>query len=282
MNRRGDSPAAHHQARARAAGRVVNPQLRVVVADDERPARSFLVSLLRSFPDVTVVGEAASGRDAVAVIEKERPDLALLDWQMPELDGIGVVRMLKKDATPLIAFVTAYDQYAVRAFEVNAVDYLLKPVEKARLRETLNRAQERIEHAEIVAEQVSRVSAAIETYETLAKPLYLERIPVRHREEVVIVPVHQIASIVAEGELLHITTVQKERHTITYRLKDLERRLDPSRFIRLGRGTLANVELIAKVSTMPGGTHLAVLGNGQKLQVSRLQSRILRERFLKL
>jgi two-component system LytT family response regulator len=99
---------------------------------------------------------------------------------------------------------------------------------------------------------------------------------------VVIVPVHQIASIVAEGELLHITTIQKERHTITYRLKDLERRLDPSRFIRLGRGTLANVELITKVSTMPGGTHLAVLGNGQKLQVSRLQSRILRERFLKL
>ena len=260
----------------------MSARLRVVVADDERPARSFLVSLLRSFDDVVVVGEAASGKDAVATIEKERPDLALLDWQMPELDGIGVVRMLKKAATPLIAFVTAYDEYAVRAFEVNAVDYLLKPVEKARLRETLNRAQERIEHAEIVAEQVSQVGAAIETYETLAKPPYLERIPVRHREEVVIVPVHQIASIVAEGELLHITTIQKERHTITYRLKNLERRLDPSRFIRLGRGTLANVELITKVSTMPGGTHLAVLGNGQKLQVSRLQSRILRERFLKL
>ncbi len=147
---------------------------------------------------------------------------------------------------------------------------------------TLNRAQERIEHAEIVAEQASHVGAAIDTYETLAKPPYLERIPVRHREEVLIVPVHQIASIVAEGELLHITTVHKERHTITYRLKDLERRLDPSRFIRLGRGTLANLELITKVSTMPGGTHVALLSSGQKLQVSRLQSRILRERFLKL
>ena len=161
----------------------MSARLRVVVADDERPARSFLVSLLRSFDDVVVVGEAASGKDAVATIEKERPDLALLDWQMPELDGIGVVRMLKKDATPLIAFVTAYDEYAVRAFEVNAVDYLLKPVEKARLRETLNRAQERIEHAEIVAEQVSHVGAAIETYETLAKPPYLERIPVRHEKK---------------------------------------------------------------------------------------------------
>ncbi len=176
----------------------MSARLRVVVADDERPARSFLVSLLRSFDDVAVVGEAASGKDAVAIIEKERPDLALLDWQMPELDGIGVVRMLK-EAMPLVAFVTAYDEYAVRAFEVNAVDYLLKPVEKARLRETVNRAQERIEHAEIVAEQGSHVSAAIDTYETLAKPPYLERIPVRRREDVVIVPVQQIACIVADG-----------------------------------------------------------------------------------
>ena len=108
----------------------MSARLRVVVADDERPARSFLVSLLRAFDDVVVVGEAASGKDAVATIEKERPDLALLDWQMPELNGIGVVRMLKKQAMPLVAFVTAYDEYAVRAFEVNAVDYLLKPVEK--------------------------------------------------------------------------------------------------------------------------------------------------------
>ena len=139
----------------RSPGGLVSARLRVVVADDERPARSFLVSLLRAFDDVVVVGEAASGKDAVATIEKERPDLALLDWQMPELDGIGVVRMLKKQAMPLVAFVTAYDEYAVRAFEVNAVDYLLKPVEKSRLRDTLNRAQERIEHAEIVAEQAS-------------------------------------------------------------------------------------------------------------------------------
>jgi two-component system LytT family response regulator len=260
----------------------VSARLRIVVADDERPARSFLVSLLRSFDDVAVVGEAASGKDAVAIIERERPDLALLDWQMPELDGIGVVRMLKKDALPLFAFVTAYDEYAVRAFEVNAVDYLLKPVERARLRETVNRAQQRIEHAEIVAEQASHVGAAIEAYETFAKPPYLERIPVRRRDDVVIVPVQQIASIVADGELLHITTIQRDRHTITYRLKDLEKRLDPSRFIRLGRGTLVNLDLITRVNTMPGGTHVAVLSTGQKMPVSRLQSRVLRERFLKL
>jgi two-component system, LytTR family, response regulator len=260
----------------------MNARLRIVIADDERPARSFLAALLRSFDDVVIVAEAESGVDALAAIERERPDLALLDLQMPELDGIGVVRMLKKQEIPLIAFVTAYDEYAVQAFEVNAVDYLLKPVDKARLRETLNRAQERIEHAEIIAEQGTRVTDAIATYELSTRRPYLERIPIRRRDEIIILPVTQIASIVAEGELLYVSTIKNERHAITYRLKDLEPRLDPARFVRLGRGTLANIDLITKVNAMPGGTHVALLSNGQTLQVSRLQSRIIRERFLRL
>jgi len=170
----------------------------------------------------------------------------------------------------------------VRAFEVNAVDYLLKPVDKKRLRETLNRAMERIEHVKIVAGQAARVGAAPDAYDTAAKLPYLERIPIRQRGEVVIVPVNQIAAIVADGELLNITTVRNEEHTITHRLKDLEQRLDPAKFVRLSRGTLANIDLITKVTAMPGGTHVAVLSNGLKLQVSRLQSRIVRDRFLKL
>ena len=260
----------------------MSERLRVVVADDERPARSFLTALLRSFDDVEIAGEAACGKDAVLLIEREKPDLALLDWQMPELDGIGVVRALNKHEMPLIAFVTAYDEYAVRAFAVNAVDYLLKPVDKARLRQTINRAQERIEHAEIVLEQSDRVGAAIDAYEIATKPPYLERIPIRRREEVILVPVNQIASIVADGELLNITTIRNQRHTMSYRLKDLEQRLDPARFIRLGRGSLANIDTIAKVGVLPGGTHVAFLTNGQKVPVSRLQSRTLRARFLKL
>ena len=103
------------------------------------------------------------------------------------------------------------------------------------------------------------MTAAIAAYESSTRPPYLERIPVRRRDEIIILPVAQIASIVAEGELLHLTTVKNERHTITYRLKDLEARLDPARFIRLGRGTLANIDLIAKVNVMPGGTHVALL-----------------------
>src|SRR5262245_65825861 len=107
---------------------------------------------------------------------------------MPELDGIGVVRMLKKDAMPLVAFVTAYDEYAVRAFEVNAVDYLLKPVERARLRETINRALERLERSELRMEGAARVDAAATSYEEAVRFPILERIPVRRRDEIVIVP----------------------------------------------------------------------------------------------
>ena len=154
------------------------------------------------------------------LIERERPDLALLDLQMPELDGIGVVRMLKKQRLPLIAFVTAYDEYAVRAFEVNAVDYLLKPVEKARLREALNRAQERIEHAEIVAEQAlarRRRDRRLRIVARVRRTSSASRSGSATRS--CIVPVAQIASIVAEGELLHLTTIKNERHTITYRLE---------------------------------------------------------------
>jgi two-component system LytT family response regulator len=252
-----------------------------VIADDERPARSFLAALLRSFDDVVIVAEAGSGKEALAAIERERPDLVLLDLQMPELDGIGVVRLLKRSDMPLVAFVTAYDEYAVKAFELNAIDYLLKPVEKRRLRETLNRVQDRLEHSDIVAEQHVRLTEAIDAYESSSRP-YLERIPVRHRDEIMILPVARIASIVAEGELLHLTTMKNERHTITHRLKELEIRLDPTRFIRLGRGVLANVDCILKMNVMPGGTHVALLSNGQKLPVSRMQSRIIREKLLRL
>jgi two-component system LytT family response regulator len=162
------------------------------------------------------------------------------------------------------------------------VDYLLKPVEKTRLREAINRVQERIEHAEIVAEQSTRVASAMTAYESSSKPPPLERIPVRKRDEIIIVPVAQIASIVADGELLQVTTMRGEQHAITYRLKDLEARLDPAQFVRLARGTLVNIDSIAKINVMPGGTHVALLSNGQKLQVSRLQSRVIRERLLKL
>ena len=257
-------------------------RLRVVIADDERPARSYLAALLRGCPDVDLVAEAEDGVEAVRLIEEHKPDLALLDLQMPELDGLGVVRLVRKSVQPLVVFVTAHDEYAVRAFEVNAVDYLLKPVDEARLREAITRVQERLDRADLREEATARVEAAAAAYEEATRPGYLERIPVRRRDEIVLVPVAQIASVVAEGELLHITTLRSERHTITYRLKDLAARLDPARFVRLGRGAVASIDTIARVHVMPGGTHLVTLNNGQELPVSRLQSRVLRDHLFKL
>ena len=253
----------------------------MVIADDERPARSLLASMVRSFDDVALVGEAKDGNEAVELIERLHPDLALLDFQMPEIDGLGVVRLVKKDRLPMVAFVTAYDQYAVKAFELNAVDYLLKPVEAWRLRETLNRAAERLDRAELRAEAVSNVRAAAAAYDrAVTDPL--RRIPVRKKSEIVLVAVEQIASIVADGELLHLFTARGEKHTITYRLKDLETRLDAAQFVRLSRGTLANVGMITAIAPLPGGTYRLTMRNGQQLQTSRIQSRLLRERLLRL
>ena len=257
-------------------------KLRVVIADDERPARSFLAAMLRNFEDVELVGEARNGTEAVEMIEREKPDLALLDLQMPELDGLGVVRLLRKNSTPLVGFVTAYDEYAVSAFELNAIDYLLKPVDSGRLRETLNRAHERLEREDFRSTEVTNLRAAADAYETATRPSFLERIPVRHRNEIILLPVRQIASVVADGELLEITTADSERYSINYRLKELEVRLDPDLFVRLARGTLVNIEMIARVSPMPGGTFVVSLKNNQQLQASRLQSRILRDSLLRI
>jgi two-component system LytT family response regulator len=257
-------------------------RLRAIVADDERPARAYLTDMLKRRPDIELVGEAASGIEAVSVIEREQPDVAFLDLHMPELDGLGVVRALKKKYVPLVIFVTAHEEYALRAFELNAVDYLLKPVSGVRLSDALARAHERLERADARESEAERVTEAVASYEVQAKLPFLERIPVRRREVVTLLPVRQIASIVAERELLHLTTARNDRHTITYRLKDLEARLDPAKFVRLGRGTLVAVEMISEIHLMPGGGYAVSLTNGQELPVSRIQSRTLRERLLQL
>jgi two-component system LytT family response regulator len=261
----------------------MSAKLRVVIADDERPARVFLAGLLRSYDDVELVGEAASGPEAVMVIERERPDLALLDLEMPEVDGLGVVRLLKAEHIPLFAFVTAYDEYAVQAFELSAIDYLLKPVQPARLRRTINRAQAQLEQADYdPADALPRLRAALGEHGIGGTEGHLRRIPVRKREAIVIVPVDQIASIVADGPHLHLTMGTGDRHTITFRLKDLEKRLDPAQFVRLSRGAIANLDMIARVSPMPGGRYAVTLTNRQELSVSRTRGSSVRELLLRL
>ncbi len=273
--------------------REVAVRLRVVIADDERPARAFLRDMLASAEDVEIVGEATNGAEAIEMIERLQPDLALLDLQMPVYDGLAVVRMIKRKLLPLVAFITAFDEYAIRAFEANAIDYLLKPIDPARLRRTLMRAHERLERADARADDSERLRAVADDFDptcaelALTSPMPapgtpLRRIPVRRRDDILIVPVDQIAAVVADGELLHLTMISGDRHTITYRLKDLEARLDTQQFVRLSRGTLAAVELIQTVSPMPGGTYVVTLKNRLQLPVSRMRARALREQLLTL
>ena len=187
-----------------------------------------------------------------------------------------------EDKTPLIAFVTAYDEFAVRAFEINAVDYVLKPVEPARIRLTVNRALERLERRSLDAGDADRVRAAAMHYATHSPTALLRRIPMRKRDDIILVPVEQIASIVADGELLHVTTRANERYTITYRLKDLEARLDPAQFVRISRGTILSIPSIVKITPMPGGNYQVMLHGGASHQVSRLRGRVIREQLLRI
>ncbi len=256
--------------------------LRILIADDERPAREYLKKLISRIDEAEVVGEAENGLDAVESIKTLQPDLALLDLQMPELTGLEVVRQIPDEKMPLVAFVTAFDNYAVQAFELNAIDYLLKPVELARLRETIDRAAQRLEKADWRDVVGRRVEAAAETLEGASGSGFLKRIPVRMREDIYLVPVDEIASIVADGELLYLTTADRTKYTINYRLKDLEARLDPDIFIRLSRGALANLKMVERITPFAGGTYIIYLVNGQELTSSRLQSKVLRSQLLKI
>lgn len=257
--------------------------LRVVIADDERPARAFLAATLRTLDGVELVGEATGGAEAVTLIERTRPDLALLDLQMPEVDGLAVVRLVRRDRLPLVAFVTAYDEYAVQAFELSAIDYLLKPVEPARLRHTLARAAERLSTADFRSAEGERLRAALAAYDREAPAdEYVRRIPVRRRDDTIILPTEQVVAIVADGEMLHITTETGERHTITYRLKDLERKLDPRHFVRLSRSAIVNIDAVTRVSPMPGATYVVTLTNKLQVPVSRGRARVLRDLLLRL
>ena len=254
--------------------------LRVIVADDERPARQFLATMLRSFEDVDIVGEAKSGKETMRLIEQTQPDLAFLDLQMPEMDGLSIVRSLRQGRIPLVAFVTAFEEHAVSAFEIEALDYLLKPVDRGRLRMTIDRAHERRERDALAEQAGDKPPASPDRLFPSMAGQYIDRFPIRKQADIYLLPVRRIASVVSEGELMHVTTIDKERYTMNYRLKTLEAKLDPKRFLRVGRGALVNVETIRKITPMPGGSYLVTLTNTQQLRVSRNQSRALRSHLL--
>jgi two-component system LytT family response regulator len=251
--------------------------MRTLIADDETPARERLKRLLTDIEGVALIGEAEDGVQAVEMIERERPDLVLLDIQMPGLDGFGVIEALADP--PPIVFVTAYDKYAIRAFEVNALDYLLKPLSRERLETAIHRAQESL------AQEGKPGAGAAERFATQFAPLlqsmadqgrYLTRLAVRDRDCIRVLDVGEVDWIGVEGEQ---ATVHAGEGTYPVRrtLAELEARLNPTHFFRAHRSAIVNLDRVQEVIPWFKGSHKLRLTTGAEVDLSRTQARVLRK-----
>lgn len=233
--------------------------LRVLIVDDEEPARALLREYLSGYDDVEVVGEGANGFEAVKAVAELRPDLLLLDVQMPKLNGFEVLELLPE--APAVVFITAHDEFAVRAFEAHAVDYLLKPFSPERLREAIRRARTRLGQPPPVA------AAALHRAARPTAP-YLERVLVREGSRVHVVPVPAIDYVESQDDTL-VLHVAGARHRKQQTLTALEAQLDPGRFVRIHRTFLLNVERLARLERYAKDSYLAILADGTRLPVSR-------------
>jgi two-component system LytT family response regulator len=237
--------------------------VRALVIDDEPLARRRLLALLADEPEIEVVGEASGGTSAVKLIEGERPDLIFLDVQMPGIDGFGVLRRVGPDVLPVVVFVTAYDEHAIRAFDVGAVDYLLKPVVEARLRTAVRRALDRVRN--VRPAELSRQMAAL--LERLT-PQVPDRIAIRSDGRVRFVRVSDIDWVSADGDQL-VLHVGQERHRLRETMAELEARLPEAAFLRIHRSTIVNVDRVREVQPWFKGDYVLVLRDGTRLMSGR-------------
>jgi two-component system LytT family response regulator len=245
-------------------------KIRALIVDDEPLGRRGVLRFLRSDPEIEVVAQCSDGQAAVDAILARNPDLVFLDIQMPEMDGFEVVRRVGPQNMPVTIFVTAYDRYAVRAFDANAIDYLLKPVGQARFERALARAKERI--AESSNEDVAaRIVATLKQIKRQDK--YLDRLPVSENGRILFVKTKEIDWIEANGNYARLH-VGARTHEIRETLNSLERKLDPRDFLRIHRSTVVNVHLIKEIQPWFHGYHLVLLQNGQELRMSRYQNDI--------
>jgi two-component system LytT family response regulator len=229
----------------------------VLVVDDEAPARRRLVRLLRREPDVSRVATAANGPDAIAALAAHRPDLLFLDVQMPGVDGFGVLAALPPEERPTTVFVTAYEEHAVRAFEVNAIDFLLKPYDDDRFRATLERVRAR----PAPAPDLSALLRAV----ALRPP---DRLAIKLEGRVLVQDVASIVWAEAEDKYVRIHLVEGS-HLVRQPIGDLAGRLRASGFVRTHRSTLVNLRFLRELHEMFNGEYEAVLSTGMRLPVSR-------------
>jgi two-component system LytT family response regulator len=246
-------------------------RIRALVVDDEPVARSHLRALLEDRGDVEVIGECGDGVTAVERIKALGPDLVLLDVQMPELDGLGVVRAVGPDRMPPVVFVTAHDQHAVDAFEVHALDYVLKPVHRARFNGAIDRVVELIR----TGSASTRSRPLAEVLERLSTP-GSERIAVKSGDRVLYLRVADIDWIEAADDLVRIH-VGKSVHDHRATMAQIEQRLPPSRFLRIHRSSIVNIERIREFQPWFQGDWILVLADGTRLQSGKSYRKRIRE-----
>ena len=241
-------------------------KIRTLIVDDEPPARELIATLLREEPDVQVVGECGDGRSAVAAIEQFSPDLIFLDVQMPGLDGFGVLAALPSERWPMIVFVTAYDQHAVRAFEVHALDYLLKPFEYDRLRQAVQRARAHFSQRDGATQQ-GRLLALLQDLQRQAQTW--DRLAVREDRCVTFLRPDGIDWIEAEGNYLRLHAGKKS-YLLRETMNAAEARLASKKFLRVSRSVLVNLERVKEWQPLFHGDSVVILEDGTRLTVSRV------------
>ncbi|KWS05550.1 Transcriptional regulatory protein [Lysobacter capsici AZ78] len=246
--------------------------LTALVVDDEPIARRAIVRLLDADTEIEVLGECGDGGSAVEAIRNQSPDLVFLDIQMPAMTGLDVIAAIGAQRMPATVFVTAYEQYAVRAFEANAVDYLVKPFSRERFATTLQRAKSRLSAA---GDAQARILQALESLRQ--RDEYLERIAVRVDEHVIFVAVDDIVWIKANRNTVQIHLADRV-HELRETMAALAARLDPRRFARVHRSAIVNVQRVRTIHPWFNGHHVVTMDNGQQLRMSRYQH----EAFLRL